>query len=151
MVACSFWTLVVLYPVFTFNMCLIWLMFWILFLHLSTSLGCFCPRTISHISDLHNKLRILSRSVSGFITGSPCCVWGRRWTTCVLYDDPFSGLYFWNDSWRISLVSWRGILCRFLALFIFLYITSFACYFSPYLFLLWNNFLMVSTLYFHIP
>ena len=29
------------------------------------------------------NLIIISRSVSGFATGSPCGVWGRRWTTCV--------------------------------------------------------------------
>ena len=44
MVACPFGTLVVLYRMFTFIMCLIWLIFGILFLHLSTSVGCFCPR-----------------------------------------------------------------------------------------------------------
>ena len=42
MVACPLRTLVVLYRMFTFIMCLIWLMSEILCLYSSTSLGCFC-------------------------------------------------------------------------------------------------------------
>ena len=65
------------------------LMYGILFLQLSNSLGCFRPRTFflknrldwfpwtSFISYLHTILRIISRSVSGWIIDSPCGVWNR--------------------------------------------------------------------------
>ena len=52
-------TLVVLYRMFTFIMCLIWLMFGMLFPHLSNSLGCFCPRTFFYWTTsgiIHNGL-----------------------------------------------------------------------------------------------
>ena len=45
-------------------------------------------------SDLQTKLGIISRGVPGFATGSPYSVWGREWTTCLLYDGPLSGLCF---------------------------------------------------------
>ena len=48
----------------------------------------------SFISDLHVKLRIISRGVPGFATASPCGVWGHGWTTCLLFDGPLSGLCF---------------------------------------------------------
>ena len=38
---------------------------WILFLHLSTSRGCFRPRTL-FISDLHTQFRIISRAPSQY-------------------------------------------------------------------------------------
>ena len=38
-----------------------------------------CPHTI---------LKIFSRSGSGLATDSPCDVWGRGWTTCLLCDGP---------------------------------------------------------------
>ena len=40
---------------------------------------------ISCISNLHTKLRIISRSVPGLATDSVCHVWGRRWTACLQY------------------------------------------------------------------
>ena len=40
---------------------------------------------ISCISNLHTKLRIISRSVPGFATDSVCHVWGRGWTACLQY------------------------------------------------------------------
>ena len=62
---------------------------------LSTSLGCFCPRTsfskglgmlpwISVVPDLHTKLRIINKSVSGLANDFPSSVWGRGGTTCLL-------------------------------------------------------------------
>ena len=74
----------------------------ILFLHLSISLGCFCPRTFvcnnglnkiprtSFLSDMFIKLRIINRGASDLATVSPCWVWGHGWTICLLYGNPFS-------------------------------------------------------------
>ena len=121
--------LVVQYWMFTF-MCLIPLMFGILFIPLSTSLGCFCPRTFFlnkglddirracfFISDLHTKLRIISRRVLGFVTGSPCGVWGRGWTTCLLYDRSLLDLCFWKWHWVRN--------CGIVPLYLYPEITSF--------------------------
>ena len=51
------------------------------------------------ISYLHAILRIISRGVSGLATDSPCGVWGRGWTTCLLDD---SSVHF-KMSWYASL------------------------------------------------
>ena len=45
-------------------------------------------------SMLHAILRIISRGVSGLATDSPCGVWGRGWTTCLLHDRPLFGSHF---------------------------------------------------------
>ena len=37
---------------------------------------------------------IISRGVSGLATDSPCGVWGRGWTTCLLHDSPLFGSHF---------------------------------------------------------
>ena len=67
------------------------------FSHISTSLGCFCPRTIFSkkktigllvTKDNHQRCSRLS------YTDSPCSVWGHGWTTCLLYDGPLLGLDF---------------------------------------------------------
>ena len=50
--------------------------------------------TCCHGPHLHAILRIISRCVSGLATDSPCGVWGRGWTTCLLHDSPLFGLYF---------------------------------------------------------
>ena len=75
MVSCPFRTVVVIYRMFTFVMCLIGFIFGILFLHLSTSFGYFCPLTFflnnrldskqlaPFISDLPTKHRVISRGV----------------------------------------------------------------------------------------
>ena len=68
--------------------------FGILFVHLSTSLGCFSPRTFF----------FEQRRVSGFATGSHCNVWSRGCTTFLLYDSPHWGLCLCNDSLCIILV-----------------------------------------------
>ena len=39
---------------------------------------------------LHAILRIISKGVSGLATDSPCGVWGRGWTTCLLNDSPLT-------------------------------------------------------------
>ena len=76
------------------------LMYGILLLQLSISLGCFHPRTFFlkkriglvsidlFISYLHTLLMIINRSVSGLVTDSPCCVWGRGLTICLLCNGP---------------------------------------------------------------
>ena len=75
----------------------------ILFLHLSTSIGCFCPQTFfsispwgmlrwtSFITNLHTDLKII-RGIPGLATDSPCGIWGRGWATYLLNGDPLLGL-----------------------------------------------------------
>ena len=100
-----------------------WLMYVILFLHLSTSLGCFCPWAIfsqneldklpwtSFVSGIYTKLVIISRSDQCLATDSPCGVkpWMNhlppvRW--------PTFRFMFLNDSRCANLawlcVCWRG-------------------------------------------
>ena len=84
------------------------LMYGLLFPHLSTSLRCFWPRAVilknglgqlprtSFIHHLHSTFRIPSRSVAGLTTDSPCGVWGRGSTTCLLCCGPISCLCFWS-------------------------------------------------------
>ena len=50
--------------------------------------------TSCHGPHLHAILRIISRGVSGLATDSPCGVWGRGWTTCLLDDSPLFGSHF---------------------------------------------------------
>ena len=62
----------------------------------STSLGCFCqwtsfsdvldmlPRN-SFTSYVRTKLRIINRSLPNLANDSPCRVWSRGWTICLLY------------------------------------------------------------------
>ena len=57
--------------------------------------------TCCHGPYLHAILRIISRSVSGLATDSPCGVWGRGWTTCLLHDSPLFGSHF-----KTSTVYW---------------------------------------------
>ena len=64
--------------------------------------------TCCHGPHLHAILRIISRGVSGLATDSPCGVWGRGWTTCLLR------LTFQNESWYVSL-EWYFIYLLFLA------------------------------------
>ena len=49
--------------------------------------------TCCHGPHLHAILRIISRGVSGSATDSPCGVWGRGWTTCLLHDSPLFGAH----------------------------------------------------------
>ena len=133
MVACPFRALVFCTGCWQYLPSMKWLMYGILFLRLSTSLGCFCPQTFfsqngldklvktSFMSDLYTKLRIISRSVPGLVTDSPCSVWGFKQTSCLLCDGPLLGLYF-NDSRCVHSVKWRGIFYTCVTLFLFLYI-----------------------------
>ena len=50
--------------------------------------------TCCHGPHLHAILKNISRGVSGLATDSPCGVWGRRWTTCLLHDSPLFGSHF---------------------------------------------------------
>ena len=50
--------------------------------------------TCCHGPHLHAILRIISRGVSGLATDSPCGVWGRGRTTCLLHDCPLFGSHF---------------------------------------------------------
>ena len=50
--------------------------------------------TCCHGPYLHAILRIISRGISGLATDSPCGVWGRGWTTCLLHDSPLFGSHF---------------------------------------------------------
>ena len=50
--------------------------------------------TCCHGPHLHAILRIISRVFSGLATDSPCSVWGRGWTTCLLHDSPLFGSHF---------------------------------------------------------
>ena len=65
----------------------------LLFLQLSSALGCFRPVT-SFISYLHATLKITIWGVLGLVSGSLCGVWGRGWTTCLFCDDPIG----WPDN-----------------------------------------------------
>ena len=46
-----------------------------------------------HLHAIH-VLRINSRGVSGLATDSPCGVWVRGWTTCLLHNSPRFGSHF---------------------------------------------------------
>ena len=88
-----------------------WLMFGMLFLFINTSLGyvfvhglCFSNNGLNKLpltSYLHAILRIISRGVSCLATDSPCGVWGRGWTTCLLHYSPLFGSHF-KMSWYVS-------------------------------------------------
>ena len=82
-----------------------WIIYGILFLHLSaSSLACCCPRTFfdkrldklpwtSFMSNLLFLQMIISRSVLVSANDYPCGVWGLGLTTCSLYDGPLLSLY----------------------------------------------------------
>ena len=84
-------------------------------------------------SYLHAILRIISRGVSGLPTDSPCRVWDRGWTTCLLHDSPFFGSYF-KMSWYVSLEWYFIYLLLFLAsVYGFMHETSdFLLYIIPF-------------------
>ena len=102
-VVCPSWVLVVPYRMLTIFACYVLIfMFWMLFFILTTSLWCFVHGFYFRITDwtcchgphLHAMLRIISRDVSGLAADSPCGVWGRGCTTCLLHDSPLFGWYF---------------------------------------------------------
>ena len=59
--------------------------------------------TCCHGPHLYGIPRMISRGVSGLATDSPCGVWGRGWTACLLHDSPLFRLTFRNESWYVSL------------------------------------------------
>ena len=94
MVSCPFRTLVVVYQMFTFITCLIWLMsgycFHIYPPPLDASVQRYSFLKTNWIIQKGPPLyqiyilnRIISRGVTSFATGSHCGVWGRGWTTCL--------------------------------------------------------------------
>ena len=60
---------------------------------------------VPFISDLHTALRIVRRSILGFATGSACGVWGRRWTTYLLYADASLVQWIWIFYWFLAFVN----------------------------------------------
>ena len=108
--------LVVLYRMLTIFACyVLTFMFGMLFLFLATSHRMFLSTdfafrttdwTCCHGPHLHAILRIISRGVSGLVTDSPCGVWGRGWTTCLLHDSPFFGSHF---KMKVGLLVWNDI------------------------------------------
>ena len=59
----------------------------------------------SLIWDLHTILRIISRGVPGLATVCPFGVWGRGWTTCLLYDGTLLGL---GSQLSVGVKNWYG-------------------------------------------
>ena len=55
---------------------------------------------------LHAVLRMISRGVSGLAADSPCGVWGRGWTTCLLHDSPLFGSHF---KMRVGVWVWSDV------------------------------------------
>ena len=89
----------------------------------------------SYISDLRTRLRIISRRVPGFVTGSACGVWGREWTTCLLNDGLLLSLCSskWQLVYYCTMV--ERIFLSLSCLSVFVHYPNFACYFSsPYIF-----------------
>ena len=101
------------------------------FLHITTSLWFFCPRTIftknsldmlprtPSIWDLHTILRIISIGVPSLATDSPCGIWGRGWTAWLLYDGPLLvKILSCQLVWTLDMVE-RDFSLDFLSLFMF--------------------------------
>ena len=107
---------------------------------------------VCFISDLHTKLRTISRMVPGFATGSPSGIWGRELTICLLYDGPLLGLCFFKWHLVCNFGIGERIFVSITCLSVFVHYRSFFLLFFLYIFLLWNNvYFMLSTLYYHIP
>ena len=94
--------------------------------------------TCCHGPHLHAILRIISRGVSGLATDSPCGVWGRGWTTCLLHDSPLFGSHF---KMRVGMKVWSDIsyIYNFLPRF------SVSCM-KLVIFLLYNNLFIYQVL-----
>ena len=86
---------------------------------------------------LHAILRIISRGVSGLATDSPCGVWGRGWTTCLLHDSPLFGSHF---KMRVGIQVWSDI-----SYIYFLPLFTVSCM-KPMIFLLCNNLFIYQVL-----
>ena len=100
---------------------------------LSTDFACrITDWTCWHGPHLHAILRIISRGVSGLATDSPCSVWGRGWTTCLLHDSPLFGSHF---KWEL--------VCKFGVIF-HIFISSCLCS----RFHVWNQWFLYSVITF---
>ena len=49
---------------------------------------------VVHLQAKTVPMNLIWLSVSGLATDSPCGVWGRGWTTCLLHDSPLFGSHF---------------------------------------------------------
>ena len=94
--------------------------------------------TCCHGPYLHAILRIISRGVSGLATDSPCGVWGRGWTTCLLHDSPLFGSHF---KMRVGMYVWSDI--SYIYYFLPLFTVS---RMKPMIFLLCNNLFIYQVL-----
>ena len=94
--------------------------------------------TCCHGPYLHAILRIISRSVSGLATDSPCGAWGRGWTTCLLHDSPLFGSHF---KMRVGMYVWSDI--SYIYYFLPLFTVSRT---KPVIFLLCNNLFIYQVL-----
>ena len=54
----------------------------------------------------HLHAILISSGVSGLATDSPCGVWGRGWTTCLLHDSPLFDSHF---KMRVGMLVWSDI------------------------------------------
>ena len=103
-VACPSRALVVIYLMLTLFACYVLTYVWdavYIFNHLPMMVFvhglCFSNSVLNKLpwtSYLYAIPRIISRGVSGLATDSPCGVWGRGWTTCLLHDSPLFGSHF---------------------------------------------------------
>ena len=94
--------------------------------------------TCCHGPYLHAILRIISRGVSGLATDSPCGVWGRGWTTCLLHDSPLFDSHF---KIRVGMLVWSDISY----IYYFLPLFTVSCT-KPVIFLLCNNLFIYQVL-----
>ena len=94
--------------------------------------------TCCHGPHLHAILRIISRGVSGLAPDSPCGVWGRGWTTCLLHDSPLFGSHF---KMRVGMSVWSDISY----IYYFLPLFTVSCM-KPMIFLLCNNLFIYQVL-----
>ena len=98
----------------------------------------FAFRTSCHGPHLHATLRIISRGVSGLATDSPCGVWGRGWSTCLLHNSLLLGSHF-KIRVGMQVSSDISYIYHFLPLF------TVSCM-KPVIFLLCNNLFIYQVL-----
>ena len=127
---------------------------------ISASQGCFCPQKVfsknwldrltrtSFIIYLYTKLTIISKGVPGLATDSPCGVWGRGWTTCLLYDDPLLGFRFWINVGGYAWYSGEELCIDLLHYPCFYTLPKFFLAFSSQIILLWNSHNLLNTMHF---
>ena len=94
--------------------------------------------TCYHGPHFHAILRIISSGASGLVTDSPCGVWGRGWTTCLLHDSPFFDSHF---KMRVGMYVWGDITY----IYYFLPLFTVSCM-TLVIFLLYNNLFIYQVL-----